>query len=101
MTRRWRRALLAVAIGGPIGVIALLAASILLLPVIVTDDDVKQEAVSALTDALGTPVSIERLTYRPLSGMEISGLVIGPPPGFKRDVARIERIALRYDLSDI
>lgn len=99
--RRWKRALVALAIGLPIAVVVVLALSVLLLPVIVTDDRVKREAVSALTEALGTPVEIDRVSYHPLSGIELFGIVIGPPKGFERDVARIDRVALLYDLSGI
>lgn len=102
MKRRWlKRALLALLVGLPVALIVVLIAAVLLAPSIFTGDDVKREAVSALTETLGTPASIERVTYSPLGGIELFGVVIGPPDGFTEDVARIDRVAILYDLSGI
>jgi hypothetical protein len=99
--RRLKRALIALLIGLPIALVLIVVLAVLLAPLIFTSDDVKREAVSALTQTLGTPASIERVSYGPLTGIELFGVVIGPPEGFTEDVARIERVAILYDLSGI
>src|SRR5688572_21676027 len=96
--RRWRRRLITLALLFPVATVLLVAILVLVLPLIVTEDVVREEAVSALTETLGTPVSISRIEYSLLSGIEIFGVVIGPPPGFERNVFTADRIAVRYDL---
>ncbi len=82
-------------------VLALLIALIFALPIIVSPERLRDEVVSALTDTLGVPVRIGRLTYHPATGFEVFDVVVGPPPGFERDVFRAKRIAARYDLKGL
>src|SRR5262245_61853193 len=98
--RRLRRILLRAAIIVPIALVLIVLVCVLLVRFIVTDELVQGEAVSALTNTLGTPVKIDRLEYHTFSGVELEGLTIGPPPGFERDVAHVDRIRVVYDLSD-
>src|SRR5687767_6020571 len=82
-------------------VLALGFSLVAFLPHIVTGERIRTEAVSALTSALGAPVEIARVEYHPFSGIEIDGLVIGPPPGFEENVVSIERALVRYELGGI
>lgn len=100
-TPRWRRRLLWALPIGLVLFIGLLVVLLLLLPVIVTPERVRSEAVTALTDLLGAPVQIERLDYHPLTGAELTHLVVGPPEGFTEDVLRVERIRVGYGLGEI
>lgn len=82
-------------------VLALLIALIFALPFIVSPERLRKQVVTALTDTLGVPVRIGHLDYHPTTGFEAFDVVVGPPPGFDRDVFTAHRIAARYSLTDI
>ena len=52
-----------------VGVIVLVFVALLLLPIIVSPDDVRNAAKDVLADTLGVPVEIEELDYHPLRGV--------------------------------
>jgi len=63
------------------GLIALLAAVVLLLPVL-TNLWVKPRLLAVLRDTFTGEPAMDRLAYSLFSGVEIEGLRIGNPPGF-------------------
>lgn len=63
------------------GLIAILIAIVLLLPVI-TNTFVRPKVVAVLRDTFTGEPAIDRLAYSIFSGAEIEGLRIGNPPGF-------------------
>lgn len=81
--------------------LALLVALIFALPIIISPERVKNRVVTALTDTLGVPVRIGRLDYHPATGFEAFDIVVGPPPGFERDVFTARRVAAKYDLTNL
>lgn len=88
----------------PVAVVLLIGLLVLLLflaPFIVTPERLRSEAVTALTELLGAPVQIERLDYHPLSGVELTKVVVGPPEGFAEDVLSVERVRVHYGLDEI
>jgi hypothetical protein len=63
------------------GLIAILAAVVLLLPVL-TNTFVRPQVVAVLRDTFTGEPAMDRLAYSLFSGVEIEGLRIGNPPGF-------------------
>lgn len=96
--RRWLRVLVALAISLPFVLLAAVVVLVLALPTILTGDRVRDEAVSALTELLGSCVEIERVEYHPLGGVQLFGVELCPPEGFDRTPLSAARIAARYDL---
>jgi hypothetical protein len=97
--RRWRRRLAATLLVAPIVLVAVVIAVLVFLPSIVTEERVRHELVSALTESLGVEVKIGRVRYATFSGIELFDVSIGAPPGFSREVLRAKRIAVRYRLA--
>lgn len=51
---------------------------------------------------LGTPIEISNVTVKAFSGfVDISGLVVGPPEGFKANVFQIENFKVDIDMSSL
>src|SRR5262249_4985509 len=44
---------------------------------------------------------IGRVEYGAFSGIELFDVVVGPPPGFARDVLRARRVAVRYAIEPL
>jgi hypothetical protein len=99
--RRWLRRLVLSLILVPILLVASAVLLLFTLPYIVSDERAREEITSRAGEALHAKVEIDKLHYHPLTGIELSGVRIGPPEGFTRDVLRVDRIAIRYDLSGI
>src|SRR5688572_18126156 len=93
--RRWGRWLVAFLVLLLPALVVLVVGAILALPWFLTGDDIRARAKVTLEEMLGVEVTIARTDYHPLTGIEMFGIVIGPPPGYARDIARIDRIALR------
>lgn len=96
--RRWLRfVVLALLLLPPF----LIIGAVLTLPWWLPPERVERELEEILSETLAVEVDLGAIHYHPLSGITIEGLRIGPPEGFSRDVARIQRIELHYSLSGI
>ncbi len=93
--RRWRWLLLLV----PSLFVASVFIVVLALPYLVPGGLIRDEAVRAITDALGVPAEIESIHYDPFTGLVLEGIRLGPPKGFERDVFVAKRLVLTYDLT--
>lgn len=99
--RSFKRKLVIALASLPFLVVLSVLFTIALMPSVIPPEKLRTEAVTALTDYLGVDVAIERLDYHPATGVELFGIVVGPPEGYERDVFRARRFALKYDLSGI
>src|SRR5689334_995388 len=100
--RRWLRRLIFALLALLFLLVLISAILILRLPWILTNEWVQQQAVSALKETLGIPcVQVRRVNYLPPTGVELLGVELCPPGGFVEKPFTADRIALRYDQSQI
>lgn len=63
---------------------------------------VKTAASKIGPNMLGTPIEISNVTVKAFSGLvDISGLVVGPPEGFKANVFQIKNFKVDIDMSSL
>jgi len=93
--RAWRR----VALASPLFLLVGLVLAIVELPYILPAELVRDEVVRAVTEATGADLEIRKLTYDPLTGLELEGVRLGPPEGFTEDVFTADRLRVRYSLA--
>ncbi|MCB9555136.1 MAG: hypothetical protein H6707_03455 [Deltaproteobacteria bacterium] len=92
---QWLRRLLVVI---AVTLIVLLTPLVLLI-VAPPSDLLRRAALPIARKALNHPqLEIDSLWLRPLRGIELRGVVLGPPAGFKLPLFSVDRISLRYQL---